>query len=191
MTEPSLFGISKSTWDLVNGFANWFAAVGSFAAAAVALHIANRSARPTARFSVGHRITIRPGDKPPYPEYVVFRVVNTGDRPIRIVQIGWSVRWPQRRAAIQQFEQIHSSTLPVDLSHGQEALWFVPLAPTSEEPWPEYFARGMLMPSHRLSLWCIRAQAFSSVGYVFSARPEHGLVQRLREACERLARNAA
>jgi hypothetical protein len=198
MTEPIFLGIDKPTWDLVNGFANWFAAAGSFAAAAVALYIANRSARPSAELSVGHRI-IGADSVAPYPEYVVFRVVNTGDRPIRIVQIGWSIRWPKRRSAVQMFERSLSSQLPVDLSHGQEASWYVPLN-AREEHWMDYFAKDMLTPSYRLSLWSLRAQlslwslraqAFSSVGFVFTAKPEQGLLRRLREACERVSKNAS
>ena len=189
MTEPTFLGIDKATWDLLNGFANWFSAIGSFAAAVVALHIANRSARPTAKLSVGHRISIGPGSVKPYPEYAVFRVVNTGDRPIRVTQIGWSIRWPKRKAAIQMFEQTLSSPLPVDLSHGQEAAWYVPLD-AREQPWLEYFAKGMLMPYYRLSLWALRAQAFSSVGFIFSAKPEGNLLVRLRDACKRLANGA-
>lgn len=72
MAEPTLFGVSKSLWDIINGFANWFAAAGSFAAAAVALYLANRAARPTAKVSVGHRILIGPGSTKPYPEFAVF-----------------------------------------------------------------------------------------------------------------------
>lgn len=189
MQELIFFGIDKSTWDLVNGFANWFSAIASFAAAAVALHIANRSARPTALLTVGHRIIIGTGSVAPYPEYAVFRVVNTGDRPIRIVQIGWSIRWPKRREAVQMFEQSLSSRLPIDLSHGQEASWYVPLN-AREEPWLQYFAKGMLMPHHRISVWSLRAQAFSSVGFVFGAKPEHRLLRRLKEACNRSAINA-
>lgn len=184
MTDPSFLGIDKSTWDLFNGFANWFAAFGSFAAAAVALYIANRSAKPTAKLTVGHRIVIGPGSVEPYPEYVVFRVVNTGDRPIRIVQIGWTIRWPRRRAAVQMFQQNVSSHLPIDLSHGQEASWSVPLN-SRDEPWIEYFAKGMLMPDYRLSLWSLRAQAYSSVGFAFTAKPEENLLSRLKEACRR------
>lgn len=190
MSEPVFLGVDKSTWDVVNGFANWFAAAGSFAAAAVALYIANCSARPSAELSVGHRITIGPGSKAPYPEFAVFRVVNTGDRPIRIVQIGWSIRWPKRRAAVQMFEEGMSSRLPVDLSHGQEASWYVPLNARAE-PWPEYFAKGLLMPNFKISLWSLRAQAFSSVGFVFTSKPEGNLLRRLREACERVAKHSS
>ena len=73
MPEPTFLGVAKSTWDIVNGFANWLAAIGSIAAAVVALYIANRSARPTARLSVGHRISIGSGSTEPYPEYAVDR----------------------------------------------------------------------------------------------------------------------
>jgi len=190
MSEPSFLGIDKSTWDMLNGFANWFSAIGSFTAAAVALYIANRALKPTAKLTVGQRISIEPGAVKPYPEYVVFRVVNTGDRPIRIVQIGWSIRWPCRRAAVQMFQEDLSSPLPVDLSHGQEASWFVPLN-DRHESWPERFAMGMLMPHYKLSLWLLRAQAFSSVGYEFTVKPEESLLSRLREVCKRVDINAS
>ena len=188
MDEPSLFGISKSHWDMLNGFANWFAAVASFAAAAVALYIANRAAKPSAKLSVGHRIIVGPGSSKPYPEFAVFRIVNTGDRPIRIIQIGWKVGLFRKRHAVQMYEAMQSSPLPVELTHGQEATWFVPLS-AREEPWLEYFAKGMLTPSYRTALWTLRAQAFTSVGFVFEARPEEGLLKRLRDACKKVKKN--
>lgn len=184
MADPTFLGIDKATWDIVNGFANWFAALGSVAAAVVALYIANRSARPTARLSVGHRIILGPGSQKPYPEYLVFRVVNTGDRPVRIVQIGWSIRWPRRRAAVQLYEEQISSRLPADLSHGQEATWYIPL--NQDPPWTEHFAEGMLLPRYKLSLWSLRAQAFTSVGHTFTAKPERNIVERLKQAAIRV-----
>ncbi len=39
MAEPSLFGIGKAEWELINSFADWFAAAGTFAAAGVALYL--------------------------------------------------------------------------------------------------------------------------------------------------------
>jgi hypothetical protein len=63
--------------------------------------------------------------------------------------------------------------------------WYVPLQAREEEPWLEYFAKGMLTPNYRTALWTLRAQFFSSVGHVFEARPEEGLLKRLRKACEK------
>lgn len=184
--EPSFLGIGKSIWDLLNGFANWFAAAGSFAAAFVALRIANRAARPTAQLTVGHRILIEGHGPSDPPEYVVFRIVNTGDRPIRITQIGWCVRWPRRRAAVQFFDTSMSSSLPTDLTHGQEASWFVPLDARAGG-WVTHFSSGFLMPRWKLGMWSLRAQAFSSVGFVFEVKPEDGVTSRLRSKCRELA----
>jgi len=186
MDEPTLFGISKSYWDMLNGFANWFAAASSFLAAGMALYIANRSAKPSAKLSVGHRIIFGQGGAKPYPEFAVFRIVNTGDRPIRIIQLGWKVGLIRKRYAIQMHEAMQSSPLPIELSHGQEASWSIPLS-ARQEPWLEYFAKNLLTPNYRIGLWTLRAQAFTSVGFVFESKPEEGLLKRLKGASQKLA----
>lgn len=185
MAEPSLFGIGKAQWDLVNSFANWFAAAGSFAAAGVALYLANRASRPTATVSVGHRIVVGQGISKPYPEFAVFRIVNTGDRPIRVVQISWSQGLFRKRHAIQLYDETQSSRLPIELTHGQEATWMVPFS-FGQEPWPEYFSKGFLSPNRRTALWTLRAHFHTSVGYTFAARPEESLLQPLRDVCKKL-----
>jgi hypothetical protein len=184
MSEPSLFGIGKTQWDLINSFANWFAAAGSFAAAFVALYLARRAGTPSARVSVGHRIVVGPGSAKPYPEFAHFRIVNTGDRPIRISQIGWKTGLLKTRHAIQLFEPTMSSPLPVELSHGQEATWMIPFS-ARDEPWPDYFAKGMLSPNHVVALWTLRGQFFTSTGHIFQTKPEESLLGPLRKACER------
>lgn len=187
MIEPSFLGISKSAWDMINGFANWFAALGSLAAAVVALYIANRAAKPTARVSVTQNLIVASGSSPPYPEFARFRIVNTGDRPIRITQLGWKWGVFRKRYAIQMHEHPLSSGLPVELSHGQEANWYIPFS-VGPEPWPEYFAKKALLPRYRIALWTLRGQFYSSVGYVFEARPEATLLNYLRAACEKISR---
>jgi hypothetical protein len=187
MSEPTLFGIGKAQWDLVNGFANWLSAIGTFAAAGVALYIANRAAKPSARLNVGHRIVFGAGIAKPYPEYLVFTVVNTGDRPIEIVQIGWrtGLRKRHRRHSVQLYDETQSSGLPIRLFHGQVAKWMVPLA-EREEPWFEYFARGFLSADSELALRTLRAQAFTSTDHVIEAKPEAGVIRRLKEACDKV-----
>ena len=185
MSEPSLFGIDKGQWELINSFANWFAALGTFAAAGIALYLANRAGRPTAQVSVGHRIIVGPGSTKPYPEYAVFRIVNTGDRPITVSQIGWKHGLIRRRFAVQTFEPGSSSPLPVELSHGQVASWMVPLS-SHGEPWMDYFAKTFLSPHYRIALWTLRGQFYSSVGHVFTAKPEESLLGPLARACEKL-----
>lgn len=183
MLEPTFLGIGKAQWDLINSFSGWFAAVGTIAAVIVSLWLASRSS-PKAKLSVGLRILVGPGSEKPYPEYVVFRVVNHGERPLRITQIGW--RWGlwRKKYAIQLYEESMSNRLPVDLAHGEEATWFFPTN-VEGEPWATYFARTALAPHLRTAIYTLRAQAFSSIGKTFEAKPEPTLLAELQKAGER------
>lgn len=189
MTDPSLFGIAKPHWDMINGFANWFSALGSFAAAFVALYLSNRAAKPSAKISVGLRILIHPDSGKSNPEFAVFHIVNTGDRPIQVKQIGWKVGLFRKQFAVQIYDPSQSSNLPIELTHGQEASWYIPLS-AKEKPWLEYFAKVMLLPHSRTALWTLRGRIFTSVGYMFETRLEKSLMIKLKESCEKLQRSA-
>lgn len=178
MVEPTFLGIGKEHWALINSFAPWLSAIGTLSAVVVSLYLANRS-QHSARLSVGLRIMIGPGSVEPYPEFVVFKIVNHGARPLRITQIGWRAGLWKKRYAVQSFEDGISSKLPIDLEHGQEASWFVPTR-HSQEGWPTYFAKGFL--ESRIALWTLRAQAFSSLGHDFFVKPEPNLLKALEEA---------
>ena len=179
--EPTLFGIGKADWELYNSFSNWLSAIGTLAAVIISLYLARRSGRPRASISVGHRIVIILGDKRMPPEVIVFRIVNTGDRTIRVTNIGWRIGLWKKRYAIQGYDEAQSSPLPVELSHGQEASWTVPLD-AREEPWLQYFSHKMMKPNLWLSCATIKAQFHTSVGEVFSTRPEKTLIDMLRKA---------
>ncbi len=184
MSVPSLFGIDKQQWELINSFANWFSAAGAFSAAVVALYLANRAGKPSARVTVGHRILIGEGSKKPYPELIMFKIVNTGDRPIHINQIGWKTGLLKKRFAVQMHDATQSSPLPVELSLGQEASWMVPL--NASELWLEIFSRSLLVPHYRVALWTLQGQFFTSIGHIFKVRPEENLLSQLRVACKKV-----
>ena len=179
--EPTLFGIGKADWDFYNSFSNWLSAIGTLAAVIISLYLARRSGKPRASVSVGHRLIIRSGDKGKPPEVIIFRIVNTGDRTIRVTNIGWRIGLWKERYAIQGYDETQSSPLPVELTHGQEASWTVPLD-SREEPWLQYFSQKMMKPNFWLSCATIKAQFHTSVGEVFSTRPEKNLIDKLREA---------
>jgi hypothetical protein len=167
--------------------ADWGTAVGTLTAVVVSLYISRRATAQRARVRAGHRIIIGTGSSKPYPEVIVFGIVNLGERPLRITHIGWKAGLFRKRFALQRHDEPQSSPLPIELSHGQEAQWVVPLS-LREEPWMTYFARDMLMPHWRTSCFTLRARFFSSVGTVFSARPEPSLMTKLLEACDGLAK---
>ena len=181
MSEPVFLGIDKERWDFINSFSDWLSALATIAAVWVSLYLARKAWRPRATVSVGHRLVLIPGVKAPPDEIVMFRIVNTGDRPIRVTQIGWRTGLFRRRYAVQLYDRTQSSQLPIELSHGQEAHWAVPLN-ARDEPWVEYFANSMLSPYRWLSCATLRAQFFTSVGAVFMAKPESNLLDKLRKA---------
>jgi hypothetical protein len=185
MSEPTFLGIAKSQWVIINSFAPWFSAIGTLTAVAVSLYLANRVSRPRVQVSAGYRIMIETGYKEPYPEFIVIRAVNTGDRTVRVTQIGWKVGLCKKRFAVQMFDPSVSSMLPIELSHGQEAKWYIPLD-LREEPWLNRFAKQVLMPCYRTSCFTLRAQVFLSLGNVFQTRPEKTLIAKMRSVCEGL-----
>lgn len=176
--EPTLFGIGKAEWELYNSFSNWVSAIATLAAVLVSLHLARRAGQPRASVSVGHRVIITPGETSA-PEVIVFTIVNTGDRPIRVTQIGWRVGLWSKRYAMQMHDPKLSSPMPIELTHGQEAHWTIPLDLRSPH-WFDHFTSKVLKPNPWLSLRTIRAQFKTSVGEVFSTRPERGLIEKMR-----------
>ncbi|MDX9973361.1 MAG: hypothetical protein RBU21_10270 [FCB group bacterium] len=184
MCEPIFLGFSNVEWDLINSFAGWFAAAGSIAAAVVALYLAGKSARPSARASAGIRLLISSDHEPglAYPEYLNFQIVNRGDRPIRVTQVGWVGGRFNRLNAIQRFDDSMSSPLPVELRHGEEAVWRVSLN-TRHGPITDNLAKDFLGLS-RIKLLTLRAAFFLSTGHVIRVKPEAHLMQRLRDACK-------
>lgn len=182
MNELMFLGLSKPQWELINSFSNWLSALGTIGAVIVSLWLATRAIRLQCHASVGHRLIIESGATGAIPEIIVFRIVNTGERSIRVTSIGWRVgllRW--RREALQMFDRAQSSPMPVDLTHGQEAHWVVPLLP-DEQGLLSSFPRKMLAPHARFHCATLRACFITSVGKTFLIKPEQGLLKKLREA---------
>lgn len=102
--DPTLLGIGKAEWELYNSFSSWLSAFATFAAVLVSLHLARRAGQPRAKCRVSYRITIIPGWKGRPPEFVSFKIVNTGDHPIRVTNIGWRTGLWKKRYGMQVFD---------------------------------------------------------------------------------------
>lgn len=88
------------------------------------------------------------------------------------------------------FEPTMSSPLPIELSHGQEANWFVPLK--TDRRWADHFSKKFIMQER--SGWLASSQAYiairslravftTSLGDEFVTKPEDNLLKVLRAAC--------
>jgi hypothetical protein len=116
----------------------------------------------------------------------MFQIVNTGDRPITIKSIGWKVGLFRKRFAVQVNPAPMSSPIPIELTHGQDASWFIP-SMTKDGPWVEYFVKTMLLPNCLMASWTLRGQFITSVGHVFEVKPEAGFLEKLRAACRKVS----
>ena len=185
MTDLVFLGITKTQWELINSFSSWLSAIGTIAAVVVSLWLATRASRLRCNAHAGHRLIIEHGMQGNFPEVIIFRIINTGDKPFRVNSIGWTTgvfRW--KREAMQMHDRVQSSPLPVELQHGQEAQWVVPLL-SDEQGWMKSFPAKMLRPHPMYRCATLRAIFVTSVGKTFTARPEAGLLKKIREAAVR------
>lgn len=129
-------------------------ALGSFAAVATALYLARREERPKLRLNAGIRIIIGHGDGPPYPEFVVVTIRNTGLTTAHINQFGWRTgswrfsrpKWLTRQFAVQTPGQTGMGfDPPYEVPPGQSRSTFLRmpdfLAGIEKKKGPSFFAR--------------------------------------------------
>ncbi|WP_314437478.1 hypothetical protein [Massilia timonae] len=130
-------------------FGTWVAALGSISAAVVALYLANRSGaqRLKSTVTVVIRFTsastlFQPGER--VDTLLRFEVLNLGDRPVQITQLGWQAGlWTKSHCMQMVPPMMHNYSLPVDLEYGQSAHWLF-LLEDSEDSWGRYFNRTFL-----------------------------------------------
>lgn len=190
MTTPSyeFLGLPQAQWAFINDFAGWISAVGTVAAVWVSLWLARREPVPSAKVSVAEVLIF--GDGSRSGPMVSFTITNTGSLPLRVSSIGWE-HGPRRkkRFAMQNPGQtLYDSPMPIELSHGQGANWFIEIDRDvmPGETWEEYFAKRAILPDVETSLKTLRGTFHTSVGKSFKAKPSTDLIKRLRAAAERL-----
>lgn len=180
MAEPTLLGMTKNEWDLYYVLGSWLSAVGTLATVIVALYLANRTSRHTAKVSISSVIMFSVPTTKSEQRFIQFSIVNTGERPIRIEQIGWRAGLFRRSFVVQGFDRANSSAMPIDLSHGQKAKWMVPLNEGSS--WEHRLAEKLLSPAGVCALWSLRGIFHTTIRRTFSAKPGASIVTKLREA---------
>lgn len=189
MDQYEFLGLPQSQWQFINTFADWVSALATAAAVWISLWLARRSTQPKARLTCAVVITI--GNGYPRREYVSFSIVNTGDRPIRVTNIGWKLGLLKKNFAIQLAgsERHLNSQLPVDITHGQTAQWLISTEDVHDgETWVQDFSGKMIAGRWMwLNLQTLRAQAYTSTGHVFSTRPTTSLITVLRKAASAAA----
>lgn len=156
-------------WEVINSFANWFAAAGTIAAVFVALWLARRQDRP--RISIQAEISSVWFEKGSEKnrEYLVIRAVNIGDRLVTISHL--SIRFGCFRkvwVAVPLPDQETSSSFPTELSYGKEANWYVPLQ-KDDFKWQENISRFLTESFKNSRIRCALVFATTTTGILIKA----------------------
>ena len=148
MNNCTFLGLTPQEWEIVNGFANWLAAIGTIAAVVVALYLARRQDQPRVTlYAEVLSVWFAKGSEK-NREYLSIRAVNVGDRPVTISHL--SLRFGLFRklwVGVPTPDQEVSSPFPTEITYGKEAAWLIPLE-KSDFKWRESVA-NFLADSHR------------------------------------------
>jgi hypothetical protein len=178
--EPRFLGFTKDEWDLYNGLGTWLSAIGSLAAVIVALYLSSRSTRYKAKVSVTPVTMFSVADGDYVRRFLQFTVVNTGERPFRVEQLGWRSGLFSKHYVVQLFDREQSSPLPVELVHGQKAHWMIPT--DAGRSWYQIIAEKLLIESGMWPIATLKATFHTTVGEAFTCRPSGQIRSRLRDA---------
>lgn len=171
----------KETWKFINTFAPWLSAIGTLAAVATSLWLAQRDRRIRLAVRASLRIQFMRGGGPGHGDrFVSVNVINRGRRTANVSGIGWRLGLVNRREFLVPDYQ--GSTLPAKLEDGDEAAFLFPL---------DQFAIGLLaalprralMPLPGLRLVSMQAIVSTTVGVTFYA----GITKDLRRELARRA----
>ena len=158
----------------------WVAGIATFAAVVVSLYLARRGEKLRLKVHAGLRDVVV-GDGTPIDKRLSIGVTNLGDRPVTITSVGWAVgKRKNQRFCVQPVSAPLTSDCPIELSHGKSANFMVSFQ--TMPSWPKDFAHGFVRDVSDKNLKTLVARICTSVGQTIKARPEKGLLDRLKEA---------
>lgn len=176
----------RETWEFINTFAPWLAALGTFAAVVTSLYLALKRDIDV-KVTAGLRTLIMEGEHPgPRQDYVSVEISNRSPRPITITAVVWKTGifrkntffWVVPRNTL-------SNTIPVKLGDGEQARFISPL--NEWEPNFNNVAETISGWLSELNSRFIRIGVTTSTGDLFENRVE----ESLRAHILKMARKAA
>lgn len=177
-------GFSKDQWEIINGFANWLAAFGTIAAVCLSLKLARDANRVKAKCSAASKIVLSHGPAL-HEEAVQLKVVNIGDKPFTVTQLGWTVGFRTKTHFAQMFSTQDSDPLPLQLHHGGQGHWYVPAE--LDDGWYARFGT-LLLREGEPWLRTLRFVVTTSTELTFTCKPDAKLLGKLAEAITKIKR---
>lgn len=174
-----MWGLSADQWNIINGLANWFSAIGTISAVIVSLWLASSAGKRKGNLSVDMGLIVRPGYRNG-PTIISFTLVNSGDRPFRVSAIGWFTGKGKNR---KNFFQLHdtpiSSELPAIIQPGDSASWRFDV---TDGAWYARW-REALGQSWRKDVKGMHAIVTTATGETFICKMDKGMKDQIVAAC--------
>jgi len=171
----------QQSWQFINTFAPWLAAVGTLAAVATSLYLARRADRIFLEVRVGIRIlAVRGGGGDHGTELIWVNITNLARRSAILTTLCWRpVPWSKAGAVWHAPENQYSSAFPITLTDGQSAYYAMP-TPDFRKNFAGFARQTFRGPIGWARLRLLRFQVFTSAGPSFTAKPEKEVLQQLR-----------
>ena len=164
----------EQTIQIMGMLGTWFAGLGTFAAASIALWIALRAKKVDLKCNVGLRVIVGGGKS---IDCLSFQVANVGERSVTVDSVGWRIgRGKNRRYAIQFLGTMSPAQYPKRLSPGERASFLVDFLEPSE--WMQTLHRDFIKGE---AVDTLRAQIDTSVGHIKYIKPEKTFLTALQD----------
>ena len=186
MSDCTFLGLSPQEWEIINGFANWLAAIGTIAAVVVSLWLARRQDKPRGNIWADVSPVYFSKNSPNNRTYLIVKAVNVGDRPITVTHLSLSFGlFKKVYVAIPKACPEISALLPVELPYGKEVEWYIPLE-TEQFKWVDNVAKHIIESHPRVHVRAVRVHAYTASGHVLESKPDVSVASAFEQACERI-----
>ena len=166
----------QETWQFINSFAPWLAAVGTIAAVITSLYLAHRRERIKVKVRATLQVLLVQGGGPGHgTEYVGFDVTNVGGRTVTITHLFWKTGiLKKRQYAWIPPQNPLSGQLPAKLEDGDRVSFMLEMN-TFDSYNESYMKNDLSGWGGRLKVRFIRAGVLTSTNDRFESRVGDGL----------------
>jgi hypothetical protein len=178
--DPLLLGLSRDWWSVLNTIGTVVAAIATAAAVVISLYLATRGSKFRGKLFVNISLIFDDNLVTDY-RLIQIRLVNKGDRNVKVTGIGWRVKpWPDRSLLHQLISPVYMLTqapLPSMLLPGEDATWYVD---THDGQWFVSTTRDWIKRPKQVFVFV----AFSD-GTVFESKVAKGILQLFQEGYDK------
>lgn len=171
--------IERETWEFINGFADWFSAIGTVWAVVVALRLSRKQFEQNLGVHFSGVIVADSSSEP--TTYYQVRVVNRGLIDVVVSGIHVTCRFSKQKLVIVPPRDALSTKVPCRLAVGETAQFFFSLSQFEATFWSirQFVPRWVLWRPFRRFL---KIGVYTSTGVDFMMRADEGMVKSIRSA---------